>query len=52
MGNFINYIPPGKDMEMATELQIEDNSNLISPQEWTYCEKERELAKFAENNAK
>lgn len=49
MGKFI-YYDPQKSMEMADELQPSLNAkeeNLIAPEEWTYCEKEGELAKFA-----
>ncbi|GAB6180984.1 hypothetical protein JCM14036_23030 [Desulfotomaculum defluvii] len=51
MGRFINYVPSNKDVEIATELQPETRKiKLISPQEWTYCEKEKELIEFAKRN--
>lgn len=38
---------------MTAELQPQvQKNNLIAPQEWTYCEKEEELTKFAQKNAK
>ncbi|WP_156779633.1 hypothetical protein [Desulforamulus reducens] len=53
MGYFFDYAPPKKDMEIAKELQPQPKRiNLISPQEWTYCQKERDLASFAKRNKK
>ncbi|WP_207650060.1 hypothetical protein [Desulforamulus ferrireducens] len=40
-------------METAAELQPNINAKrkgLIAPEEWTYCEKEAELSRFARNH--
>ena len=54
MGNFI-YYNPKEAMETAEELQPEMKTaekKLIHPEEWTYCEKEKELTSFARRNSK
>ncbi|MCL5780045.1 MAG: hypothetical protein M1119_03715 [Firmicutes bacterium] len=53
MGHFIYFDPNKKNMETAEELQPElrpKGVDLISPEQWTYCEKEKELTRFAERN--
>lgn len=52
MGKFI-YYDPKNSMETAAELQPNINAKrkgLIAPEEWTYCEKEAELSRFARNH--
>ncbi|SHE38264.1 hypothetical protein [Desulforamulus putei] len=53
MGHFIYFDPNKSNMETAEELQPKPKPkrvNLISPEDWTYCEKEQELTRFAERN--
>lgn len=53
MGHFIYFDPHRHDMETAEEIQPNiksQDANLISPEEWAYCEKEKELTRFAERN--
>ncbi|MDO7786117.1 hypothetical protein [Desulforamulus aquiferis] len=54
MGHFINFDPNRFNQEAAGELRPEANKDnrpdLLSPEEWTDCETEKELANFSIRN--
>lgn len=55
MGHFVYFDPNQYKIEAAEELQPQlkpKKVNLLSPNEWTYCEKESELTRFARRNSK